>query len=322
MSDELTLEVRGLKKSYGAVTALEELTYSARAGEIVGFLGPNGAGKTTTIRVLTTILAPTAGSFSVVGIPHTRPAEIRARIGVLPESAGYPESQTGEEFLTYHGQLFGLSRANARSTAAALLGEVGLEERASWPISAYSRGMKQRLGIARALVNEPSVVFFDEPTLGLDPAGQRQVLRLIQAIARERGATVVLSTHFLAEVEETCTRVLILGRGRVVAEGTVAEVSRRAAAPRQGRFRVPAEQRATAVDALAGVAGVASAEAADSQPDWVTITLDEGPDPTGGFQRQVTAAIGALSAAGVPLLGFELEGARLSDAFLSVTEVG
>src|SRR5918911_293071 len=302
MSDELTLEVRGLKKSYGAVTALEELTYSARAGEIVGFLGPNGAGKTTTIRVLTTILAPTAGSFSVVGIPHTRPAEIRARIGVLPESAGYPESQTGEEFLTYHGQLFGQSRASAHSTAAALLGEVGLDERASWPISTYSRGMKQRLGIARALVNEPTVVFFDEPTLGLDPAGQRQVLRLVESIARERGATVVLSTHFLAEVEETCTRVLILGRGRVVAEGTVAEVARRAAAPRRGRFRVPPERRDAAREALASDAGVASVEPADAQPDWVTVTLAEGANPEAGFQEQVMGAIGALTEAGVPLL--------------------
>ena len=111
--------------------------------------------------------------------------------------------------------------------------------------------MRQRLGIARALVNDPQVVFFDEPTLGLDPAGQRQVLRLVEGIARERGATVVLSTHFLGEVEDTCSRVLILNRGRVVAEGTVAEVTRRAAAPRRGRFRVPAELRDRALATLA-----------------------------------------------------------------------
>jgi ABC-2 type transport system ATP-binding protein len=230
MTVDVTLEADGLRKSYGDITALEDLTYTARAGEIVGFLGPNGAGKTTTIRVLTTILAPTAGSFAIAGVPHTRPAEIRARIGVLPESAGYPEHQTGEEFVRYHARLFGHSRASARATAATLLTDVGLSERAASPIAAYSRGMKQRLGIARALVNEPAVVFFDEPTLGLDPAGQRQVLQLVESIARERGATVVLSTHFLAEVEQTCTQVLILGRGRVVAEGTVAEVARRAAA--------------------------------------------------------------------------------------------
>jgi len=320
MSGDVTIDARGLKKSYGSVTALEDLTYTATSGEILGFLGPNGAGKTTAIRVLTTILAPTAGSFAIAGLPHDQDAEIRRRIGVLPESAGYPEHQAGEEFLRYHARLFGQSRASASATATALLAEVGLSERGMSPISTYSRGMKQRLGIARALVNEPAVVFFDEPTLGLDPAGQRQILRLVQSIARERGATVVLSTHFLAEVEETCTRVLILSRGRVVADGTVAEVSRRAAAPRRGRFRVPADQRGSAVSALAGVPAIAAAEAADSQPDWVTVTLAEGSDRGGGFQSQITAAIQALSDAQVPLLGFELESARLSDAFLSVTE--
>src|SRR5919197_1249330 len=128
MTVDVTLEANGLRKSYGAITALEDLTYSARAGEIVGFLGPNGAGKTTTIRVLTTILAPTAGSFAVAGVPHTRPSEIRARIGVLPESAGYPEHQTGDEFIRYHARLFGHSRASPRATAATLLADVGLSE--------------------------------------------------------------------------------------------------------------------------------------------------------------------------------------------------
>jgi ABC-2 type transport system ATP-binding protein len=322
MAGEVTLEAHGLRKSYGTVTALEDLTYTAHSGEIVGLLGPNGAGKTTAIRVLTTILAPTAGNFAVAGVAHTQPAEIRRRIGVLPESAGYPEHQTGEEFLRYHARLFGHSRESARTAAAELLAEVGLSERGPSPIAAYSRGMKQRLGIARALVNQPAVVFFDEPTLGLDPAGQRQVLHLVRDIARERGATVVLSTHFLAEVEETCTHVLILGRGRVVAEGTVAEVSRRAAAPRQGRFRVPPERRGAALAALAGAPGVAAAEAPDTHPDWVTVTFEEGGDPEAGFQAQITEAIRALSDARVPLLGFELEGARLSDAFLSVTEDG
>jgi ABC-2 type transport system ATP-binding protein len=179
--------------------------------------------------------------------------------------------------------------------------------------------MRQRLGIARALVNDPAVVFFDEPTLGLDPAGQEQVLRLVQRIARERGATVVLSTHFLAEVENICSRVLILNRGRVIADGTVAEVTRRAAAPRRGRFRVPAEQVEGALRALAGVAGISEARAADGRADWVVATLAEA---TGieGAQALLGAAVQALGDAGIALLAFELEGARLSDAFLSMTE--
>ncbi len=283
---------------------------------MIGLLGPNGAGKTTAIRMLTTILSPTAGSFAVAGVPHTRPAEIRQRIGVLPESAGYPEQQAGAEFLRYHARLFGHSRASAQSTAAALLEQVGLAERGASRIGTYSRGMRQRLGIARALVNDPQVVFFDEPTLGLDPAGQRQVLRIVEGIARDRGATVLLSTHFLGEVEDICTRVLILNRGRVVAEGTVAEVTRRAAAPRRGRFRVPAEMRARALGALSRVPGLTDAQPLDGRPDWVAVHFDEG---RGSANVDVTQAVRALADSDIPLLAFELEGARLSDAFLSMT---
>jgi ABC-2 type transport system ATP-binding protein len=270
------VDARGVEKRYGSLVAVADLSFEAAAGEILGVLGPNGAGKTTAIRVLTTILAPTRGSFAVAGIPHTKAAEIRRRIGVLPESAGYPEHQTGEEYLRYHARLYGRSRADARAVAAALLDEVGLADRARSLISTYSRGMRQRLGIARALVNEPQVVFLDEPTLGLDPAGQRQMLAIVRRIAQERGATVLLSTHLLAEVEQTCSRVLILNRGRVVALGTVAEVAARAAAPRVARLSIPA---------------------ADEE-----------------------RALRALAAAEVTILGAELEGARLSDAFLAMTE--
>jgi ABC-2 type transport system ATP-binding protein len=246
----------------------------------------------------------------VAGVPHSRPAEIRERIGVLPESAGYPDQQTGEEFLRYHARLFGQSRESARTGAAKLLGEVGLSERASSRIATYSRGMRQRLGIARALINEPRVVFFDEPTLGLDPAGQRQVLALVAGAARDRGATVVLSTHFLGEVEDTCSHVVILNRGRVIADGTVAEVTRLAAAPRRGRFRVPPELRDSAIQVLSRVSSFSEVRPLDGRPDWVVVDLGSS---------DVSEGISALAGAEVPLLAFELEGARLSDAFLSMT---
>ncbi|MGH2946126.1 MAG: ABC transporter ATP-binding protein, partial [Solirubrobacteraceae bacterium] len=234
------IETHGLGRRYGALVALEDLSLAVRNGEILGVLGPNGAGKTTAVRVLTTILPPSRGSFSVAGVPHTRPAEIRRRVGVLPESAGYPERQTADEYLRYHARLYGHSRASAGAIAATLLADVGLSDRRGSPIASYSRGMRQRLGIARTLVNDPQVIFLDEPTLGLDPAGQREVLGNVRRIASERGVAVLLSTHLLAEVEENCSRVLILSRGRVIADGTVAEVARRAA-PRSGRLHVPPE---------------------------------------------------------------------------------
>jgi ABC-2 type transport system ATP-binding protein len=306
------IEARGVERRYGSLVAVEDLSFSAANGEILGVLGPNGAGKTTAIRVLTTILEPTRGEFQVAGVPHTRPAEIRARIGVLPESAGYPEQQTGEEYLRYHARLYGQSRAGAGEVTRSLLEEVGLGDRAGSLISTYSRGMRQRLGIARALVNQPRVVFLDEPTLGLDPAGQRQVLRMVRRIAGERGATVLLSTHLLAEVEETCSRVLILNRGRVVAEGTVGEVARRAAAPRSGRIRVPPEGAEAALVALASVDGVEAA--VDGRPGSLTVTLTD--------TESMNAAVRAVVDAGITLLSSELEGARLSDAFLAMTEAG
>ena len=307
------VEASGVRKEYGSLVAVEDLSFAVEAGEILGVLGPNGAGKTTAIRVLTTILSPSHGSFHVAGVPHTRPNEIRRRIGVLPESAGYPEHQTGEEFLRFYARLYGSSRKTASAIAKGLLAEVGLADRSRSPVATYSRGMRQRLGIARALVHAPDVVFLDEPTLGLDPAGQQQVLALVRGLARERGATVLLSTHQLAEVEELCTRVLILNRGRVAAEGTVSEIARTASAPRSARLRVPGERVEDARKALDRAAGVASVESTDGQPGGLAVVFPSAGEDSG------TAALLALQEARIPVLSFELEGARLSDAFLSMT---
>jgi ABC-2 type transport system ATP-binding protein len=250
-------------------------------------------------------------------VPHNRPQEIRRLIGVLPESAGYPERQTGEEYLRYHARLHGCSRAGALEIARRLLVEVGLSERRRSPIASYSRGMRQRLGIARALVNEPRVVFLDEPTLGLDPAGQRQILASVRRIAAERGAAVLLSTHLLAEVEENCSRVVILNRGRVIAEGTVADVARRAAAPRSGRLYVAPEHADEAAAVLTGSGGVGAVER-DGRPGALTVVFAA---PGGnGAEASLNETVRVLLDAGIPLRGFELEGARLSDAFLAITE--
>ncbi len=216
LSDEIAVEVRDLSKSYGTLPAVDGISFTARKGEVLGLLGPSGAGKTTTLRMLSTVVTPTGGEFSVAGVPGRRHHEVRMLIGVLPEDAGYPGHQTGLEFLTYHGRLFGLSRGEARARAARLLGQVRLSDQASARIATYSRGMRQRLGIARALVNNPVVVLLDEPTLGLDPPDQRDILTLVRTIAEVRGITVVLSTHSLPEVERICTGVLILERGRLV----------------------------------------------------------------------------------------------------------
>ncbi len=314
----VTLDARGLTKRFGARTAVEEVSFTARQGEVVGLLGPNGAGKTTTIRLLTTVLSPTSGEFSVDGIPSDQPARIRQRVGVLPESAGYPAHQTGTEFLRYHARLFGLPRRDATTVAERLLTEVGLAERAGSRISTYSRGMRQRLGIARALVNDPAVVFLDEPTLGLDPAGQRQVLGIVRDAAQRRGATVILSTHTLPEVEEICSSVLILDRGRILTFGTVSEVTRAVAVSRSGQLRVPIDSVGRAAAALARVAGL-TVEVTDERPDVLRITLTGRVESDRG-DAGMNEALRAVLAADVPVLSFDVEGARLSDAFLAMTE--
>jgi ABC-2 type transport system ATP-binding protein len=311
----LAIECRGLTRSYGARRAVQGLDLEIRQGAVVGFLGPNGAGKTTVIRILTTILSPDSGSFAVAGVPGDRPAEIRRRVGVLPESAGYPENQTGADVLTFHAQLFGQSRPAARATADRLLAQVGLADRAGSRVAGYSRGMRQRLGIARALVNRPDVIFLDEPTLGLDPAGQRQVLGLIASVARDRGATVLLSTHLLAEVENVCDRVVVLNQGRVVADGSVQDVARRAAAPRQGRLSVPPARVDTAFQILAGLREVEATERTDV-PGELRFGLREGIGPEEG----AAGILAAVLAAAVPVVSFEFERGRLSDAFLALTD--
>jgi ABC-2 type transport system ATP-binding protein len=315
----MTVEAVHLTKQYGGRRAVEDVSFTASQGEIVGLLGPNGAGKTTTIRLLTTVLAPTTGGFSIAGHPSTSAAEIRRCVGVLPESGGYPAHQTGAEYLRFFARLFGLSRRTAHSLAAELLAIVGLEERASSPISTYSRGMRQRLGIARALVNDPVVVFLDEPTLGLDPAGQAQVLDIIRAIAKGRDATVVLSTHLLPEVEQVCSKVVILNHGRVIASGSVGEVISQALINQSARLRVPLDLVERARNVLAGFANLAVNQVAE-QPDVLSLALDRPGSATGsGSSDVMNAALTAITAAGIPVLRFELEGARLSDAFLKMT---
>jgi ABC-2 type transport system ATP-binding protein len=313
-----TLEAVELTKRYGVRTALQGVSFTAGEGDVVGLLGPNGAGKTTTIRLLSTVLEPTSGHFSVAGQPSSAPAEIRRRIGVLPESSGYPGHQTGREYLRYFARLYGLGRDMAQGAANRLLADVGLDERAGSPIHSYSRGMRRRLGIARALVNNPRVVFLDEPTLGLDPAGRFQVLDIVRNLADRRGVTIVLSTHTLPEVEEVCSKVLILDRGRVQASGSVADVIRAAKVEPSARLRVAMELVERARQALADLPGF-SVEVAEGRPDVLRIAFLAHSSAPPSRPDALNAALKAVANAGVPVLSFEVDGARLSDAFLTMT---
>jgi ABC-2 type transport system ATP-binding protein len=315
-----------LVMSYRGWTALRGLSFALRPGHVMGFLGPNGAGKTTSIRILTTILRPTSGSFSVDGISSDRPAEIRPRIGVLPETLGLPNQITGIEYITYFARLYGRRGPEARTHAVALLDLVGLRERGRSLIRTYSHGMRQRLGIARALVNDPVVLFLDEPTLGLDPRGQQELLMLLRDIAHGRGAGIILCSHALSEVEGVCDDVVILSSGHVVATGSVADVL--AQARRMGpnrtaiRLQVPTTSIGEAIELLRSMPGVASVSNGDVEQQ-LEVDLDGTPSSAGSKDHDMTNRIlDALVKADVQVLSFEVEGSRLQDAFLQLTEGG
>ncbi len=318
-SSEPILVAQDIHRSYGTRRALRSLSFTLHPGRVLGFLGPNGAGKTTAIRVLTTVLEPTSGRFEVDGVGSEHPEHIRRRIGVLPEGLGFPRSTTGADYLTFYGQLYGRPRADARRTATELLDVVGMGARADSLIDTYSHGMRQRLGIARALVNDPRVVFLDEPTLGLDPRGQQELLSLIRRIARERDAGVVLSSHLLAEIEGICDDVVIMNAGQVVAKGTVAEVLGASAADGESqklvRVRVPSD----VVDAAA--AAIDRSERAHvvdrDASGWLTVELGDADGLADGIARN--RVLDALIKAEIPVVGFEVAGGRLQDVFLQLT---
>jgi len=314
------LHAEGLRKVYGARTALKNLSFSLQAGRVVGFLGPNGAGKTTSIRILTTILQPSSGHFVVDGISSDHPEEIRRRIGVLPEGLGFPRQLTGLRYLTYYGELFGRATAEARAVADQLLDEVGLKARAQSPIGSYSHGMRQRLGIARALVNDPAVVFFDEPTLGLDPRGQRELLGLFQAVARQRHKGVVLSSHLLSEIEGVCDDVVIMNAGEVVAKGSVADVIGQGGHdPIAVRVRVPVSALDTARGLIEALPSVRAAVPADDGSGWLGVQLVPENGSSDPGPRTVNRILETLIAADVPIAGVDSGANRLEDVFLRLT---
>ena len=206
------IEVSHLTKVFGERTAVADVSFSVARGEVFGFLGPNGAGKTTTVRVLGTLISPTAGSAAVAGIPLSpaSAAEIRRRISIMPEDPGLYRRLTVTENLEFFARLYGLPRREARMKEA--LAAVGLGDRAHDLAGALSKGLRQRAALARSLLNDPEVMFLDEPTSGLDPAAAHEVLGLIAAL-RERGVTVFLTTHRLDEAERLCDRVAIMNTG-------------------------------------------------------------------------------------------------------------
>ncbi|WP_206812220.1 ABC transporter ATP-binding protein [Paradesulfitobacterium ferrireducens] len=216
------IQTRHLSKTYAnGFTAVQDLNLKIEKGDIFGFLGPNGAGKTTTIRMLTGLLKPSHGEITIGGLDMARQStEIKKVIGVLPESHGYYAWMTGREYLKYFAQLYGQDMKDMRTYIPYLLEKVGLGSR-NKPIGQYSRGMRQRLGIAKTLIHHPQIIFLDEPTLGLDPVGQKDIQKLLLDLNRSLEVTVFITSHLLKDIEVLCNKVAIVRNGKLIEQGEI-----------------------------------------------------------------------------------------------------
>ena len=231
------VETQNLTKRYHDKLAVNALNLTVQEGEIFGFLGPNGAGKTTTILMLLGLTEATSGRASVCGFdPTHEPLEVKRRVGYLPENPGFYEDMSAGENLLYMARLNRIPDDEARRRTSEVLDQVGLSEDGRRLVREFSRGMKQRLGIAEVLVKKPKAVILDEPTLGIDPDGAIRILELIKGLNRERNLTVMLSSHQLQQVQEICSRVGIIVKGRLIVQGQMDELGRAILKERQWNF--------------------------------------------------------------------------------------
>ncbi|MBN2520070.1 MAG: ABC transporter ATP-binding protein [Bacteroidales bacterium] len=261
--DNSIIELVDLTKRYGSFTAVDKLNLTIKKGEVFGLLGPNGAGKSTTILMLMGLTEPDSGSAIVCGINSTRnPVEVKKKVGYLPEDVGFYDDYTGIENLIYTARLNGFSLNNADEKAKELLNRVGLGDNGKKKTGKYSRGMRQRLGLADVLIKNPEVIILDEPTLGIDPAGVREFLELIIKLSKEEGITVLFSSHHLHQVQQVCDRVGLFVSGKLIAEGNINELSKKlfAGSPYLVETEVAASvsDRSVITDKLQNIKGVNS----------------------------------------------------------------
>jgi ABC-2 type transport system ATP-binding protein len=302
------IEIRDLSKNYGDRPAIKSLNFSVKKGEVVGFLGPNGAGKSTTMKIITGYMAPTSGEVKVAGFDvFENPIEVKRRIGYLPETPPVYQDMVVEDYLVYVANLKGVEKGRIKSLTEAALEKTSLHDVRKRMIGNLSKGFKQRVGLAQALVSDPQILVLDEPTVGLDP---KQVAEIRQLIRELRGQhTIILSTHILPEVQASCEKVIIINHGQIVAEDSLEGLSRRMSG---GGHSVMVKVRRNQEEVVRGMTGVAGVRRAKNAGNFIEIETD-------GDETTIERIAGFVVTQGAGLTELKVQSLALEDIFIKLT---
>lgn len=308
------IKVDHLRKLYGEFTAVDDISFEIKKGEIVGFLGPNGAGKTTTMRVLTCFLPATSGEVNINGYDaFENPLMVKKAIGYLPESAPLYQDMKVEEYLEYVADLRGISKSQRRKRVREVAEQTGLTPRLRQDISHLSKGYRQRVGLAQALIHDPEVLILDEPTSGLDPNQIVEIRSLIKEIGKKK--TVIFSTHILSEAEATCDRVLIINKGRIVASGTSQELRAKHKDKALIRVKIEGEGKGL-LKTLEDIKGVVRVMKLDRNVEKGYSLFEVETSSESDLRKEITQAV---VGGGFDLVEVQREGKTLEDVFAELT---
>ena len=304
------IETKKLTKYYGDLGALVDLDLTINEGDIFGFIGPNGAGKTTTMRILATLLEPSRGSAFINGLDVTKKGKsVRKTVGYMPDFMGVYDDLKVFEYLEFFAAAFGIERRKRKAIVDGVLELTDLQSKQAFAVDSLSRGMQQRLGLARVLIHDPKVLILDEPASGLDPRARIEIRELLRELKR-MGKTIMISSHILSELEEICDHVGIIEHGRLVFSGTMEEIRRRLGVHSKVRVTVMPHHLDRAWELLSAVPGIAQVQRLAEQ---IVVTFQDGPAAAGIIAR-------TLVHGHVDIVSLEPERVKLDDAFLQLTK--
>jgi ABC-2 type transport system ATP-binding protein len=303
------IETKNLTKNYGDLTAVDDLNLTIKDGDIFGFIGPNGAGKTTTMRILVTLLEPTRGSAFINGLDVTKDGKkVRRLVGYMPDFMGVYDDLKVFEYLEFFAAAFGIDRKKRKSIVEGVLELTDLESKKSATVDSLSRGMQQRLGLARVLIHDPKVLILDEPASGLDPRARIEIRELLREL-KCMGKTIMISSHILSELEEICDHVGIIEHGKLVFSGTLEEIRPRLGIESKVRVKV-ADHQDKAIELLSVLPQVRQVQALGNE---IAVTFHEGKEANGIIAR-------TLVNADLDIISIQPERLKLDDAFLQLTK--